>query len=86
MYGFSCTTGSRNGVDGTNGSSSAVRISVEGVTAAGATAALTDPGAQAETVALDLGGAAISNAVLVVQSSASGAFTLANVIQEYRQA
>jgi hypothetical protein len=65
------TPGPDNGV-------AAVRISVEG-----AAAVLIDPGAQIETVALDLGGTALSSAILVVQSSASGAFTVANVIQEY---
>jgi hypothetical protein len=70
------TPGPDNGV-------AAVKISVEGSQAA---AALIDPGAQAETVALNLGGAALSNAVLVVRSNASGTFTVANVIQEYRPA
>lgn len=59
----------------------AVSLGVEG-----AAAALVEPGAQPATVALDLAGADLSQAVLVVQSNAAGVFTVANVIQEYRAA
>jgi hypothetical protein len=69
---------------GADNSVAAVRLGLEGADGTPGPAALIDPGARVTAVALDLGGVTLPGAVLVVQSNAVGALTVANLIQEYR--
>ena len=64
----------------------AVSVSIETPDSpAGADSALVDPGTQTQTLSIALNKVApTKGAILVVRSNAAGAFTVANVIQEYR--
>jgi hypothetical protein len=69
---------------GPDNSLAAVKLRIEGENGAPGPAALIDPAAQATTVPLEPGGPVLASAVLLVQSNALGALTIANVIQEYQ--